>query len=301
MNIESIPQAAIFNPRCSHSHNLEYQVAPGTTVAALKGALKEVLSNKPKEVELLIAFGKATWTQLHPNISPADLQDFQTLSGKNNHSIPSTQCDLYLWIQAHDLTVLAEALTAIQAALEPIATLSLEVAGFVNAECRDVTGFVDGTGNPKEDQRAAAAIIPNGEPGAGGSYLLAQKWNHKMKRFHGLSTHEQEQTIGRTKATDIELEGEQMPPNSHVSRTDVKVDGKAMKIWRRSSPFASAKEQGLYFLGFSCEIERFDIQLKRMLGLSEDNISDRLIEFSVAVSSSYLFAPSIGDLATAIS
>lgn len=293
-------QDALFGERLKHVHHLEYTFTAGTPTNKIKESLRTILSENSSEVPLLFAFGKKIWSQLAPTICPEDLQDFQTLTGKNGHQMPSTQCDLFIWLQAKEPSPIADALMLIQSQLRDIATLDLEVPGFIYRDSRDLTGFVDGTGNPKEDQRVAAALIPEGKEGCGGSYVLPQKWVHKMQAFQKLSTHEQEQTIGRTKETDIELEGDAMPPNSHVSRTDVKVGDKAMKIWRRSTPFMSAKEQGLYFLGFTCEVERFDVQLKRMLGLTEDNISDHLIEFSSAVSGSYLFAPSKVDLSSAL-
>ena len=95
--------------------------------------------------------------------------------------------------------------------------------------------------------------------------------------------------IGRTKADSIELED--APPTSHVRRTDVKIDGKGLKIYRRSTPFGGVRSNGLYFLGFSCELMRFAIQLDRMFGRAEDGLMDRLTEFSTPVSGSYWYAP----------
>jgi len=74
------------------------------------------------------------------------------------------------------------------------------------------------------------------------------------------------------------------------------IDGTAMKIYRRSAPYGSATEQGLYFLSFACEIQRFSIQLERMFGTTNDGLHDRLIEFSTPLTSSYWFAPSQQDL-----
>ncbi len=112
---------------------------------------------------------------------------------------------------------------------------------------------------------------------------------------------EQEQIIGRTKEDSIELEGDMMPKNSHVSRTDVKVNGEAMKIYRRSYPYANEADQGLFFLGFAKNINRIDIQLKRMLGMTEDKVSDRLMEFSTPLSGSYYFLPSSKELSEILS
>ena len=90
-----------------------------------------------------------------------------------------------------------------------------------------------------------------------------------------------------------------MPPDSHVSRTDVKKDGVALKVYRRSAPYATLARHGLYFLAFARAQERHQIQLERMYGVSGDGLHDRLIEFSRADTGSYLFAPGERALAEA--
>ena len=107
---------------------------------------------------------------------------------------------------------------------------------------------------------------------------------------------EQEGIVGRTKVDDIELEGAAMLDDSHVSRTDASEDGVALKVWRRSSPFGSVSEHGLYYVAFACDIHRFDVQLRRMYDLVGDGLHDRLIEFSEAVSGAYWYAPGAAEL-----
>lgn len=121
-----------------------------------------------------------------------------------------------------------------------------------------------------------------------------------MAEFNTLSEEEQERVIGRTKPDSIELTGDAMPADSHVSRTDVKQDSVALKIYRRSFPFGGANEHGLYFLAFSCDPLRFDIMLKRMYGTAGDGLKDRLTEYSEAVTGSYWFEPSFEDLNNAL-
>jgi putative iron-dependent peroxidase len=106
--------------------------------------------------------------------------------------------------------------------------------------------------------------------------------------------------IGRTKADSVELQGDAMPADSHVSRTDAKVDGVAMKIFRRSFPYGTVTRHGLYFLAFACDVERFDVQLRRMYGVSGDGLQDRLTGFSRAVTGAYWFAPAKEDLDAAL-
>jgi putative iron-dependent peroxidase len=47
-------------------------------------------------------------------------------------------------------------------------------------------------------------------------------------------------------------------------------------------------------------MQRFTVQLDRMLGLTEDGISDKLMQFSTPKTGSYWFMPSKNDLANLI-
>ena len=122
--------------------------------------------------------------------------------------------------------------------------------------------------------------------------MLSQQWVHNLPAFNGLSQSEQERVVGRTKPDSIELEGDAMPPTSHVSRADYKETGKALKIVRRSAPYGTVAVHGLYFLAFSCELYRFQVLLERLFGVSGDGVSDHLIRYSKPLTSSYWFAPS---------
>jgi porphyrinogen peroxidase len=57
------------------------------------------------------------------------------------------------------------------------------------------------------------------------------------------------------------------------------------------------RERGLYFIAFSAERAHYDVLLGRMLGTSEDGVSDRLTEFSRPVTGACYFAPSLNALA----
>ena len=57
---------------------------------------------------------------------------------------------------------------------------------------------------------------------------------------------------------------------------------------------------GFNDLAFACDIERFDVQPRRMYGVSGDGLHDRLTEFSRAVTGSYWFAPAKEDLDAAL-
>ena len=161
---------------------------------------------------------------------------------------------------------------------------------------RDITGFVDGTANPPIRRAADVAIVPPGQPGAGGAFVLAMRWVHELEAFHRLPVEEQELVIGRTKADSIELTGDSTSPTAHISRVQVDVDGEELKIFRRSVPYGTVQEHGLYFVAFSADPSRFELMLSRMYGTSGDGLHDRLTDFSHPVSGGIYFAPSLNAL-----
>lgn len=69
-----------------------------------------------------------------------------------------------------------------------------------------------------------------------------------------------------------------------------------MEIFRRSVPYGTVQEHGLYFLAFSADPSRFDRMLARMYGISGDGVRDRLTDFSHPVSGGLYFAPSLNAL-----
>ena len=299
-----VPQRAIFDESARYHRFLEYRVVGepgrGRAARAVASALRAARSSVDRPARIVVAFGRRLWSVLAPHSVPSDLRDFETIRGVHGHVAPATQCDLWIWLQGDGEDENVARTLALHAALRDAFTLRIEQPGFTYFESRDLIDFEDGTANPKDDAaRTEAAVVPAG-PGAGGSIVLTQRWIHDLDKFAALDVAAQEAVIGRTKAGSIELEGDALAPDSHVARTDVTEDGVAMKIYRRSAPYATLARHGLYFLAFACARERHRIQLDRMYGVSGDGLHDRLIEFSRADTGSYLFAPGERALAEAL-
>ncbi|NQV84480.1 MAG: Dyp-type peroxidase [Rhodospirillales bacterium] len=293
------PQPGIFIEGSGHHHYLEYTVAPDGDMDDLNAVLTELsalCTHAPPAAHVVLAFGPKMWTRLSPAAKSVGLRPFEAIDGVDGHVVPSTQRDIFVWIHGDRLDDVFDAAMTVQRTLKPVASLAFDDRGFIYHDARDLTGFIDGSANPKADAARDAALIPEGQIGAGGAFVLTQQWVHDLDSWGALPQTEQERIIGRTKPDSIELKGDAMPPDSHVSRTDVSEDGVPLKIYRRSAPFGSAGRHGLYFLAFSCDLHRFDVQLRRMFGIAGDGEHDRLIGFSQAVSSSYWFAPSLEDL-----
>jgi putative iron-dependent peroxidase len=210
----------------------------------------------------------------------------------SRHSAPATQSDVWFWVHGAERDDVFDPARAIDGAMSGIARVTLDLSGFMYHDARDMTGFVDGSANAKDDKRLEQGLVAAGKPGAGGALVLGQKWVHDLDGFAKLSQADQERVFGRTKPDSIELEGDALPAWSHFGRTDLKVDGGGQKMYRRSAPIGGVGEHGLYFLGFTSDIGHFDNVLKSMFGLSGDSEYDHLTDFSEAKTGAYWFAPS---------
>ena len=287
------PQGGVFTEGTSFYHYLEYDVSDGFDAAAIG----KVLVGKGS-ANAVVTFGNGLW-QKFSSAAPEALGDFTAIDGTQSLNSPATEHDLLLWFHAATHDDVLDAALNVQRVLDDIADLKLDVPGFVYCDSRDLTEFVDGSANPKENARFDAALVPDGVTGAGGAFVVTEKWVHDLRKTEALPVGDQERVIGLTKPDSIELEGEAMPPDSYVSRTDVKLDGTTLKIYRLSALFGGAGEKGLYFIAFSCDPMGFDVMLQPMFGTSNNDLHDQLIHYSTPVTGSYWSAPSEEDLAAA--
>ena len=271
-------QDGIFSEDVDHHVFLEFAMrGDGTTL--------------PK-TELAVApiDGGAQVIALGPALADVPLPAFLTIEGLAGHVAPGTQQDVLVWLHGRRRDELFARGLCWRDTLAPVAEVTFENHGFKFRDSRDLTGFVDGTANPKDDARYAAALTE-----AGGSYVLAQRWVHDLKGFADLPVDDQERVFGRTKSDSVELTGDAMPEDSHVSRTDLP----GTKIWRRSAPVGGVRDPGLFFLAFGADVERFQTLLRSMFGLSGDGLHDRMLRFTKPVTGSFYYAPPVAAIKSA--
>lgn len=226
-----------------------------------------------------------------PTAAPAELAPFEPVAG-GGRSAPATQHDAWLWISGAEPDVTWQSARAAARAVAGAAQVAAEQDAFTYHGGRDITGFIDGTANPQVRRAAEVALVGPGLPGEGGSHVLAMRWVHDLAAFDRLSVGEQERVFGRTKADSLELPAAEKPATAHIARAEASVDGHELEIFRRSVPYGSSQEHGLYFVAFSAERSRYDRILARMFGTAGDGVYDRLTDFSRPVSGAYYFAPS---------
>jgi putative iron-dependent peroxidase len=178
-----------------------------------------------------------------------------------------------------------------------VATLAHELPAFVYQDSRDFFGFIDGTENPPIWEAHLVVPIPDGEPGAGGTFAFVQQWRHDLGRFDANPEAEQEAVIGRTKPDSVELDDDVRPPTAHISRTVIEDDdGEELEIYRRSTPWGNATEQGLNFVAFTNDLSIVETMLARMFGTAGDGLHDRLLEFTTPLTGANYFVPSLDAL-----
>jgi putative iron-dependent peroxidase len=61
-------------------------------------------------------------------------------------------------------------------------------------------------------------------------------------------------------------------------------------------PWATATEQGLHFVSFGQDLDRFDLQLRHQYGLADDGVEDRLLDFTTPLTGSFWWTPSVEAL-----
>jgi porphyrinogen peroxidase len=294
----TLPQFGIFAQGTHAHHFLEFDLKAGVTprdaVAAFR--LLRTPDVSAGGVNLVVAFGSDAWRGVAPSMTPNDLRPFEPIDGKDNRRAPATQHDAWLWISGAEPDVTWQSARAAVLAVADAAHLAAEQQAFTYRGGRDITGFIDGTANPQVRRAADVALIPPGHAGEGGSHVLTIRWVHDLAAFNRLSVEEQERVFGRTKADSVELIDADKPPTAHIARVEITQAGEELEIFRRSVPYGSAEEQGLYFVAFSAERSRYDRMLARMLGTAADGVRDRLTDFSRPVTGAYYFAPSLNAL-----
>ena len=272
-----------------------------TTIKELCGKLDFIarsLRNRfpASDASCVMGFGAKAWTRLFPEQPrPKELEVFKEIKGAK-HTAPSTPGDLFFHIRASRLDICQEA-AALAAAMLGDAVYHIdEVQGFRYLDGRALIGFVDGTENPEADERDAFATIGDEDADfAGGSYAFVQKYLHDMSAWNALPVEEQEKAIGRRKYNDVELDDGEKPENAHNAVTNIKdEDGNELKIVRANMPFANPTrgEFGTYFIGYAGSFATTRKMLENMFMGEPVGNTDRLLDFSSAVTGTLFFVPS---------
>jgi putative iron-dependent peroxidase len=294
------PQA-ILTPITESAIFLTLTVDPGSEAAArdviadVNGIRRSVGFRIPEgELTCVVGVGAAIWDRLFGGPRPAGLHPFRALRGPR-HSAPATPGDLLFHIRAHRLDLCFELAQLLTERLSPHAQVVDEVHGFRSFDERDLLGFVDGTENPEGAAADDAVLIGDEDPDfAGGSYVVTQRYLHDIVGWKSLPIEEQERAMGRTKLDDIELADDAKPADSHIAlNTIVDADGEERQIVRFNMPFGrvGSGEFGTYFIGYVRTPTVIEQMLENMFLGRPRGTTDRILDFSTAVTGNLFFVP----------
>jgi putative iron-dependent peroxidase len=243
---------------------------------------------------LVTGIGSDAWDRLFAGPRPDELHPFVELRGDRHHAV-STPGDLLFHIRAAQPDVCFELATLIVDRLAGAATVVDEVHGFKYFDDRDLLGFVDGTENPIGTAATSAAIVGDDDPDfAGSSYVIVQKYLHDMSAWNAMTVEEQELAVGRRKLSNVELDDDVKPDDSHVAlNTITDPDGTERQIVRDNMAFGHVGRQefGTYFIGYAARPGIIEQMLRNMFIGDPPGNTDRLLEVSKPVTGGLFFVP----------
>ncbi len=275
-------QPGILAPIAAAGRFLALDLAPGADVPAALARLAEVRCDDDLVVGLGDPLVRATGASL------AGLRAFPAVCGPGV-AFPSTQGSLWIHVRGADAGAILHRARVLLASLGGAFRLDEDVLAFKFQGGRDLSGYEDGTENPKGELAVKAAIVAGeGEGLDGGSFVAAQRWVHDLGVFDRLPAAARDLVIGRRSHDNEEIAD--APASAHVKRTAQESFEPPAFMWRRSMPWGSVGAHGLYFVAYGASLDPFERMLGRMAGLS-DGIVDALLSFSRALSGGYYWCP----------
>lgn len=302
------PQPSVLNRNMGqHQWYVHLSRMDGADMGAIKAAIAQLRADcAAKNINLVVGFGPALLADLTDDV-PSDFQPyetFQSIDGSGKEA-KGTQEELLFWLNSERKDEVWKAQWDARETLKGHMRVARETMTFIYGDSLDLSGFIDGTGNPEPERDVEVAIVPAGESGAGGSFIIAQRWVHDLEAFNLLPVEEQEKVFGRTKADSTRLKVQ--PPTSHLSHVELR-EGKTGdestpkrdEISRRSTPYAFHDGTvGLYFMAFCKSQAPLRERMRAMYGM-DGQVRDRLTSYSNPASGSFYFAPSVETLDAAL-
>ncbi len=279
-------QAGIFEPVPSVGAQLVFDLDPNTDPRPGLRAIRA----EATDGRVILGIGEPLALALSSKID--GLRSFPALSGVGV-AFPSTQGALWISIRGDEHGEVLDRGLGIQRKLGVGWRLLEEVETFRYRGGRDLTGYEDGTENPKGEKAIEAAVISKGKPGiVGGSFVAVQKYVHDLERFEQNDANARDQIIGRRFSDNEEIPD--AVASAHVKRSAQESFDPPAFMLRRSMPWGGVRDHGLYFVAYVEALDRFERVLRRMAGL-DDGTLDGLLGFTRAVSGGSYFCPPMGS------
>ena len=260
-------------------------------------ALFEMYADRFSEANLIgvVAVGASYWDEFNPDNKPAGLAPFPAMEC-DDRVAPADNIDLYIEIRSDRQDTNHIVSSKVCDLLADSVELVEQVQSFRFLDGRDLTGFVDGTENPKGQHRREVALITDEQDPkfSGGSFLHVQRYRHNLSLWKSIETQKQEDVFGRTKIDNVEYSSEEKSPHAHTKRTSLKDDnGESIEILRQSMPYGDMKQKGLFFVSYCNKPKSFEVMLESMIYGDEEGNFDHMLKYTQAETGAAFFAPSM--------
>jgi putative iron-dependent peroxidase len=280
-----LPQPGILAEPPPHARYLEFALIPGGNPARALHALQSGCDMHRG----VIGVGPSLAAAL--GVTVPGLRQFTSLTGPGIE-VPATHGALWLWLRGDDRGELLHRTRACESLLGPGFELDNVIEAFTHVDCRDLTGYEDGTENPEgEDAVAAATVTDVSSPLHGSSFVAVQQWLHDLDAFDAMDSDAQDEVIGRHRESNEEFDA---PPSAHVKRTAQESFAPEAFVLRRSMPWSDGVNAGLVFVAFGHSLDAFEAQMRRMAGL-DDGITDALFRFTRPLTGASYWCPALRD------
>jgi putative iron-dependent peroxidase len=275
-------QTAILEPVPAHARHLFFDLKPSAHPRASLQKLAAACDGRSVVMGVGIGVSQA------PGVSVAGLRGFPVLPDARP-AIPATQHALWLWLRGDEPGDVLLRGHALQALIDSDFTLVQAIDSFLHQDSRDLTGYEDGTENPKDEAAIEAALAQGQGVGIdGSSFAAVQQWLHDFPVFNAMPRAEQDNCFGRRRDDNEELED--APESAHVKRTAQEDFEPEAFVVRRSMPWVAGPDAGLVFLAFGKSFDAYEAQLRRMTG-HDDGIRDALFSFTRPLTGGYYWCP----------
>jgi putative iron-dependent peroxidase len=282
MTTAQLAQTGILETIPTQARYLSFQLRLGTDPKALL----QQLATQTDGSTMVVGLGEYLVNQFGASVP--GLRTFRGIEG-SKIKLPASSIDLLVWLRGHARGELLIRSQQLEAMLTPAFDVTDIRDAFNDVEGRDLTGYEDGTENPKDDEALVASLVTEGSRApVGSSFLALQRWHHQLDRFQAMPRQQRDHTFGRDLDSNEELDD--APESAHVKRTAQESFVPEAFVLRRSMPWAEGNQGGLVFTAFGHSFDAFEALLGRMCG-AEDGITDALFTFSEPETGAYFWCP----------
>ncbi|KAI5923477.1 PFL-like glycyl radical enzyme [Camillea tinctor] len=258
----------------------------------------DIMKNHADDCGLIAAFSPALWGQWTGRSI-----DISTTVLDRGYNFANTGGDALIYIKSPDHKTAAMLAASIFPSLEPLVTATgieaLEVGK--RPDGRIMGGrYVDHISNPNDPISLIEDIlVPGSDPYCGATFGITQKFVFDWPDIASQSGDALDAVIGRRPDGEVISQNAR---NAHIHRAHILDDNHDQrKLLRQALPFGESKgqasrEEGLMFVAFCNDQQRFENILQNMVGDRPERPLDRLMDFIQGTGGSYWYVPSATEL-----